>query len=415
MTRPRAYTVLAVLMLANLAGYAARNELFAVYDDLRATFAIDRATIGLLTTAFLVPHAIATLPLGWAGDRFDRRRVIAVGLIIAAVAAVAGAFATNVASLVLSRVAVGLGTAAVVPVANSIISQLFDPSVRASRMSVFNLGVLLGGVSGFGVGAGVGYPAVLFVLAVPCLVLGLGVLRLPIPPHPARTTSASLVAPSFSVFARSLGRAARTLLAIRTLRWVIVSTTAMAFASGGYVAWLIDFLKSNKHMSEAAATSLLSASGAGAVAGILTGARIADYLRARTANGRLWTIAFAMVASVPCAVLCIVLPAGTALYASGIAMMFFFSWYHAPMAVTVDDLAPPAHVAAAQGLVIFVMHLVGTAPASYVVGLISDRTSLYTAMWVPTGALVLAALAMVAAIPGFTRDHRAARGEVGAL
>jgi hypothetical protein len=61
------------------------------------------------------------------------------------------------------------------------------------------------------------------------------------------------------------------------------------------------------------------------------------------------------------------------------------------------------------------MHLVGTAPASYVVGVVSDRTSLYTAMWVPTGALLLAALAMLAAIPSFTRDHRAARGEVGAL
>jgi hypothetical protein len=59
--------------------------------------------------------------------------------------------------------------------------------------------------------------------------------------------------------------------------------------------------------------------------------------------------------------------------------------------------------------VIFTMHLLGTAPSSWVVGLVSEKTSLYTAMWVPTGALVIAALAMLAAIPGFARDHTRAR------
>jgi predicted MFS family arabinose efflux permease len=303
-----------------------------------------------------------------------------------------------------------LGTAAIVPVANSIINQLFEGPTKASRMSVFNLGVLLGGVAGFGVGAAVGYPWVLVALAVPCVALALAIGVLPIPPHPAREASESLTVRSFRVFVRSLLRSAGILLRSPTLRWVMVSTTTMAFASGGYIAWLLEFLKSYKHMSEAAATTLLSVTGVGAAAGILVGARVADRLRERAVSGRLWAIAFAMTASVPCAVACIVLPAGPSLYAAGIAMMFFFSWYHAPMAVTVDDLAPPSHVASAQGLVIFVMHLVGTAPSSYVVGLVYDRTSLYTAMWVPTGALVLAAAAMVAAIPGFARDHQRARG-----
>jgi len=85
------------------------------------------------------------------------------------------------------------------------------------------------------------------------------------------------------------------------------------------------------------------------------------------------------------------------------------SWYHAPMAVSIDDLAPPAHTAAAQGLVIFTMHLVGTAPSSWILGVISDRSSLYTAMWVPTGALAVAVACVVAAIPSFASDSTASR------
>ena len=404
MTR-RAHSILAVLALSNLVGYAARNSLFTTYDDLRAKFHVDDATLGLLTTAFLVPHAIATLPFGWGGDRYDRRRVIAFGMILASLAGAAGALAPSLPALAVSRALVGVGAAAIVPVANSIITQLYDPAVKARRMSVFNLGVLFGGVIGFVAGDAFGFPNVVVVIAVPCAVMAFVVSAIAIPPHPAPQRPSPL-----GKYIAELGRLfwseGRVLWRIRTLRWLMLSTTAMAFASGGYIAWLVDFLAKDKHMSKDAATSLLSASGVGAVAGILAGARVADWLRSKTPAGRLWTIAFAMTAAIPCAVLCIELPAGSGLYAAGIAMMFFFSWYHAPMAVSVDDLAPPERVAAAQGLVIFAMHLVGTAPSSYVVGLVSDHSSLYTAMWVPTGALVVAALCMLAATPSFARDHQ---------
>src|SRR5688572_16331790 len=77
--------ILTVLALTNLVAYALRNALFGVYPDLRTAFGVDDETIGLLTSVFLLPHAFATLPFGWAGDRFDRRRVIAFGVMLAAI------------------------------------------------------------------------------------------------------------------------------------------------------------------------------------------------------------------------------------------------------------------------------------------------------------------------------------------
>ena len=207
------------------------------------------------------------------------------------------------------------------------------------------------------------------------------------------------------------------LLAIRTLRWMTLSTTAMAFAAGGYNAWLKEFLTREKHMSEAEATTMLVLALFGGLGGILVGGRVADRLRARLANGRLWIIVLGMTLTIPCAVLAIELPAGPALYAAGVATMFFISWYHAPMAASVDDLAPPGKTVAAQGLVIFTMHMLGTAPASWVVGEVSERSSLALAMWVPTAALAVAALCMAIATTGFAADHvrahtRAPRGDL---
>jgi predicted MFS family arabinose efflux permease len=405
--------ILTLLALTNLIAYALRNALFGVYPDLRAEFAVNDETLGLLTTVFILPHAVATLPFGWAGDRYDRRRVIAFGMMLAAVASAAGALATSLTELAVSRAVVGFGTAAVVPVANSILGQLYEGPHKASRIAIFNLGLLFGGLLGFGAGLGVGFPAVVVVLAVPAAALSIATLVLPVPRHPGQHDSVRLsryLAKLWKLFLVE----GRQLVAIRTMRWLIAGATLMAFAAGGFNAWLLDFLMREKAMTRGEATTLLSVAMIGAVAGILVGGRLADRLRRRHVAGRLWTIVLGMTLAVPCTVIALEADPGPLLYAAGIANFFFFSWYHAPIAASVDDLAPAELAVAAQGLIIFMMHLVGTAASSYVVGVVSDQTSLYAAMWVPAGALVLAALMMAAATTSFARDHLRARSGTGA-
>jgi len=403
---------LVVLALTNLVAYAARNALFAVYPDLIARYGIDDAQIGLLQTVFMIPHAAATLGFGWAGDRYDRRRVIAVGVIFASLAGAAGAIGDSYLGLAASRAAVGFGTAAVVPVANSILGQIFEGPRKASRLAVFNLGLFVGGVVGFALGSAVGFPLVVVVLAVPGIVLSAVVLVLPIPAHAPLPPEAFVHGHRPSDLRAMVGTFisdARELLQIRTLRWVIASTTVMAFAAGGYNAWLKELLVRDKHMSEAEATSLLALALCGGLSGILVGARIADRLRIRLVAGRLWTIVVGMALTAPCAATALLLPAGIALDVVGVATLFFISWYHAPMAASVDDLAPPRLTVAAQGLVIFTMHMLGTAPSSWIVGELSKRSDLPTALWVPTGAVVVAAGCMALATTSFAADRARAR------
>lgn len=397
-----------MLALANLVSYAARNALFTVYPALRARFGIDNAQIGLLTTVFMIPHAAATLPFGWLGDRYDRRRVIFAGLVLASLAGAAGALGHSYGGLAASRACVGLGTAVVVPVANSILAQIFEGPHKAARLSIFNLGLFLGGVAGFEAGIVFGFPSVVVALAAPGVVLAALIALLPVPAHrepPPEVSPWRYLLELSTRFASEAG----VLLRIRTLRWVMLSTTAMAFAAGGYNAWLKEFLTRDKHMSDTAATTLLALALCGGLAGILTGGWIADRLRARLVNGRLWTIVIGMTLTVPCAVLSVELPDSIGLYASGTATLFFISWYHAPIAASVDDLAPHGRHVAAQGLVIFTMHMLGTAPSSWVLGIVSEHASLYVAMWVPTAVLVVAALSMANATTGFAADHARAR------
>ena len=412
MSTPRATKsgyILAWLALANLVAYAARNSLFATYEDLRVRFSLHDAKLGLLATAFLVPHAVATLVFGWAGDRFDRRRVIAVGMVFASIAGALGALAHDTTTLVLSRGALGLGTASVVPVANSILGQLYDGPKKASRMAIFNLGLLFGGAAGFFAGKQFGFPDVVIVLAIPGVVVALGLVMLSIPEHPGLPDAGNSLSQNLGGFWES----AKILLRIPTLRWLMVGTTAMAFAAGGYNAWLIDFLERDKNMSKDAATNVLLVAAIGAVLGVVAGGQIGDYLRTKVQTGRLWTIALGMTLALPFIAICLEIEPGPMLYAAGVANLFFMFWYHAPIAVSVDDVAPATQAVAAQGLVIFTMHLFGTAPSSWILGIISDHSSLYTAMWVPTAFIVVAILAIIAATRTYGRDVRSARGGGG--
>ncbi len=402
--RPRPLGILTVLALTNLFAYAARYALVGVYDDLRARYGLDDSQLGMLGMLFMLPHAAATLPYGWAGDRLDRRRVIAAGMTIAGIGGAAAALAPDYPALGLTRALVGLGTAAVVPVANTVLGQVFPGPLKARRMSVFNLGLFLGSVAGVVLGGKLGFPTCVLAFAIPGGALAAIVVVMAIPPaapHPHAHSVGELV--------RGFYTDSRALLGIRTLRWLIGSTTAMAFAAGAFSSWLNDFLMSptGKAMTKDQATTLLGVALVGGLAGILVGGQVSDRLARRFATGRLWTIVLGMTLTLPFAVAALQLPAGPGLYAASVGNMFFISWYHAPMAASVDDLAPPGKTVAAQGLVIFTMHMLGTSSSSWVVGLVSDwRHSLYEALWLPTGMLVVAAACMAKATRSFASDVR---------
>ncbi len=89
--------------------------------------------------------------------------------------------------------------------------------------------------------------------------------------------------------------------------------------------------------------------------------------------------------------------------------MFFVSWYHAPIAASVDDLAHDDRSATAQALVIFLMHLLGTAPGQLAIGALNGPLGRKGAMLSAAAMIAVGALCMVRAQPTFARDSGAAR------
>jgi MFS transporter, Spinster family, sphingosine-1-phosphate transporter len=344
-----------------------------------------------------VPHAIATLPVGWFGDRVDRRRLVALGIVVASIGSVLGAYAPTFELLLASRFLVGLGTAAIVPVANAVIGDLYSGAKKGFALAIFNLGLFIGGAVGFGVGSGMGFPNSLIVIAVPGAIIAIALLSIDVP-------QGESIRQSWPNLRFDAAKALR----IPTLRRLMAATTVMAFAAGGMQAWLLKFLQDEKGMSKQGATQLLGICIFGGLAGVVAGGRVADRMRRGRTWGRPAAIALGMALTVPCATVCVLAPNGPVLWGAGVLTMFFISWYHGPMAASVDDVAPGPIAATAQAVVIACMHILGTAPSSRVIGELYEQWGRREAMMVATAAVAVAALLTARAFSTFGSDAAAA-------
>ncbi len=97
---------------AYLLSFALRSVNAAIAPQLTAEFALDAATLGLLTSAYFLAFAFTQLPLGAWLDRFRPRRVNAALLVLCATGCLIFATASSSSGLVLGRLLIGMGVAA---------------------------------------------------------------------------------------------------------------------------------------------------------------------------------------------------------------------------------------------------------------------------------------------------------------
>lgn len=93
--------------------------------------------------AYTLVLAGLILPAGVLGDRFGRRRMLLLGLLIFGAGSVAAAWASTAGQLIALRAVIGLGGAAIVPLAFSILPSLFNDRQRPRAVAVLAAMVFL--------------------------------------------------------------------------------------------------------------------------------------------------------------------------------------------------------------------------------------------------------------------------------
>src|ERR1700743_150622 len=104
--------------------------------------------INWVLTSYIVAAAIMTPPSGFLAARFGRKRVLMVAIVGFVVASVLCGLAQSLVQIVGFRLMQGFFGAALVPLAQSILLDIYTPEERGSAMALFGISVMVGPVLG---------------------------------------------------------------------------------------------------------------------------------------------------------------------------------------------------------------------------------------------------------------------------
>jgi MFS family permease len=140
-----AWYVVGVLLLLNVSSFIDRQVLFLMTTPIQADLGLtDTEMSWIQGPAFAITFSISVFFVGRLADRRSRPAIIAWGVALWSVMCTASGIANTYGQLFAARVGVGAGEATLSPTAATLIADYFPPERLATAMSVFTSGVFFG-------------------------------------------------------------------------------------------------------------------------------------------------------------------------------------------------------------------------------------------------------------------------------
>ena len=123
--------------IANVALPYMQGSLSASYDE-----------ITWVLTSYVVAAAIMTAPVGWLAARFGQKKLYLVSVIGFTIASMACGIATSLGEMVVDRLIQGIFGAALVPLSQGTMLNIYPAEKRGSAMALWGMGVMVGPILG---------------------------------------------------------------------------------------------------------------------------------------------------------------------------------------------------------------------------------------------------------------------------
>jgi DHA2 family multidrug resistance protein len=104
--------------------------------------------VNWVLTSYIVAAAIMTSPLGWMATRFGRKKLFIVCAAGFTVASMLCGAAQSIEQMVGFRLLQGIFGAALVPLSQTVMLDIYPPAQRGSAMAIWGMGVMLGPIMG---------------------------------------------------------------------------------------------------------------------------------------------------------------------------------------------------------------------------------------------------------------------------
>jgi DHA2 family multidrug resistance protein len=115
---------------------------------MQGTMSASQDEINWVLTSYIVAAAIMTTPTGFLSARFGRTRLFVTAVVGFTVASALCGLAETLGQIVVFRVVQGVFGAALVPLSQSVMYELYPPEQRAKAMGLWTMGVMMGPICG---------------------------------------------------------------------------------------------------------------------------------------------------------------------------------------------------------------------------------------------------------------------------
>lgn len=391
---------LAVLAFINLFSYLDRYVVAGVLESLKhSDLGLSDTNLGSLMSGFLIVYTLMAPVFGALGDRRSRPRLIALGVACWSFATALSGFAINYLTLFAARAAVGVGEAAYVTIAPSLLSDYFPVRQRGRVMAIFFCAIPVGSALGYVVGGLVdkhyGWRAAFFVAGVPGLLLAALCLLLRDPPRGIQDRAedpgkAAPSGPPRSSISREAWLTYGRLLRNKPYALTVLGYAAYTFAIGGLAYWMPAFLERARGIPRSEATvsfgTIVVITG---FIGTFVGGWMGDYFAKNSRQAYLWLSAVATLIAAPFVWLALTTNSHSLYVTCMVTAQLCLFLSTGPINAAIINLVIASERATAIALSVFAIHLLGDALSPLIVGALSDAFSLQQAITIlPVAVLV---------------------------
>ncbi|WP_371479990.1 MFS transporter [Kitasatospora sp. NBC_00315] len=141
---PRRWWILVVLCLSSLVLVVDSMALTVAVPAMTADIGASAQDTQWILDSYILVFAGLLLASGSLGDRFGRRKIMIIGLLLFGAASLAASFCATPGEVVAARIAMGVGGALIMPSTLSILITVFDETERGRAMAAWGSVSMLG-------------------------------------------------------------------------------------------------------------------------------------------------------------------------------------------------------------------------------------------------------------------------------
>ena len=392
--------VLSSLLLVYIFNFIDRSIINILTEPIKASFGVEDWQMGLLGgPAFAILYTMLGIPIARFAERFHRVWIIAIAVFIWSLMTALCGVATSFIVLFLFRVGVSVGEAGCTPPAQSLIADYFVPKSRATAVSIYALGVPLGGMfaavfAGFIVGnldgpslaamftawgwdwalglmdwqSVEGWRVAFILVGVPGVILAL-VVKLTIKEPPRGYTDP----PNVQALEKASMKDVFKILAEKPTFWHIVAgATVASFVGYGVAQFTTSFLVRTHGLSiETAAILFGVIIGLMAAIGVFLSGYLADRFATRHPRALCWMPALGMGLSVPLYAMGYLAPTVWLALPPLMAAATLHYFYLGPMYAIVGGVVDSRMRATSVAITLFLVNLLGYGLGPPLIGIVS--------------------------------------------